>query len=85
MLIGGDDISIMMSLTLAHDWWKFDSSVNGQLQGNWRWNSNSSNIVASSPSFSRPAARAPRRACSQAKKWQKSIIRQKIAPYVVMM
>ena len=28
--------------------------------------SNSSNVVASSPYFSRPAARAPRRACSQA-------------------
>ena len=77
MLIGGDDISIMMSLTLAHDWWKFDSSVNGELQGNWRQNSNSSNIVASSPSFSRPAARAPGRACSQAKKWRKSIILDK--------
>ena len=30
-------------------------------------NSNSRDVVASSPSFSRPAARAPRRACSQAK------------------
>ena len=32
----------------------------------WRWNSNSRDAVASSPSFSRPAARALRRACSQA-------------------
>ena len=35
--------------------------------GNWRWNSNSRGIVASSPSFScSAAARAPWRACSQA-------------------
>ena len=33
--------------------------------GNWRRNSNSREVVANSPSFSRPAARAPRRACSQ--------------------
>ena len=32
----------------------------------WRWNSNYRDVVASSPSFSRPAARAPQRACSQA-------------------
>ena len=32
----------------------------------WRWNINYRDVVASSPSFSRPAARAPRRACSQA-------------------
>ena len=44
---------------------KSDSSVDGEPQGNWRWNSNSRDAVASSPSFSRPAARAPRRACSQ--------------------
>ena len=35
-------------------------------KGNWRCNSNSRDVLASSPSFSRPAARAPRRACSQA-------------------
>ena len=35
----------------------------------WRWNSNSRDVVASSPSFSRPAARALRRACSQAISW----------------
>ena len=34
--------------------------------GNWRWNSNSRDVVASSPSFSRPASRGPRRAFSQA-------------------
>ena len=44
-----------------------DSSVDGELQGNWRWNSNSREVVASSPSFSRPVARAPRTACSLAK------------------
>ena len=35
-------------------------------QGNWRRNSNSRDVIASSPSLSRPDARAPRRACSQA-------------------
>ena len=50
---------------LRADWRKSDSSVDGEPQGNWRWNSNSRDVVASSPSFSRPAARAPRRACSQ--------------------
>ena len=34
--------------------------------GNWRWDSNSRDVIASSPSFSRPAARAPRRVRSQA-------------------
>ena len=37
--------------------------------GNWRRNSNSRDEVASSPSFSRPAARAPWRAFSQAIRW----------------
>ena len=41
------------------------STVDGEPQANWTWNSNSRDRVASSPSFSRPAARAPRRACSQ--------------------
>jgi len=35
-------------------------------QGNWRWNWNARDGVASSPSFSRPAARPPWRTCSQA-------------------
>ena len=45
---------------------KSDCSVDGEQQGNWRWNSNSRDLIASSPSFSRPAARAPERTCSQA-------------------
>ena len=45
---------------------KSDSSVDGEPQGNWKWNLNSRDVFASCPSFSRPAARAPRRACSQA-------------------
>ena len=47
-------------------WRKSDSSVDGKPQGNWRRNSNSRDVVASSPSFSRLVTRAPRRACSQA-------------------
>ena len=55
------------SFLLRVDWRKSDSSVDGEPQGNWRWNSNSRGIVASSPSFScSAAARAPWRACSQA-------------------
>ena len=80
MLIGGDDISYDVitpwhvffnvclhsrSFPLLADWRKSDSSVDGKPQGNWRWNSNSRDVVASSPSFSHHAARAPRRACSQ--------------------
>ena len=55
---------ILHSFLLRLDWWKCDSSVDGEPQGNWRWNSNSRDVFASSPSFSRPAL--PRRACSQA-------------------
>ena len=62
---------------LRPDWQKSDSLVDGEPQANWRWNSNSSEVVASSPSFSRPAARAPQRACSQAilvrKNWKKNL------------
>ena len=77
--VGGDDISNDVTtlvfqclftfalLPLRADWRKFDSSVDGA-KGNWRWNSNSRDLVASSPSFSCPAARAPRRACLQANK-----------------
>ena len=54
------------SFPLRLDWLKSDSSVDGEPQGNFRWNSNFRDVVASSPSFSRPATRAPRRACSQA-------------------
>ena len=46
------------------DWRKSDSSVHGELRGNCKWNSNSRDIVASSPSFPCPAAKALRRACS---------------------
>ena len=51
---------------LHSDWRKSDSSVDGEPQGNHRRNSNSRDVVASSPSFSRPIARTPRRACSRA-------------------
>ena len=54
------------SFPLRADWRKSGSSVDGEPQMNLRWNSNSRDVVACSPSFSRPAARAPRRACSQA-------------------
>ena len=46
------------SFPLRVDWRKSDSSVDGEPQLNWRWNSNSGDVVASSPSFSHPAARA---------------------------
>ena len=80
MLIGGDDISYDVitpwhvffnvclhsrSFPLLADWRKSDSSVDREQQANWRWNSNSRDVVAGSPSFSHHAARAPRRACSQ--------------------
>ena len=80
MLIGRDDISndiitlgtcfskfvYIGALPLRADWRKSNNSVDGDPQGNWRWNSNSRDVVASSPSFSRPAARAPWRAFSRA-------------------
>ena len=54
------------SSPLRADWWKFGSPVDGEPPGNWRRNSYSRDVVASSSSFSRPAASAPWRACSQA-------------------
>ena len=51
---------------LCADWQKSNSSVDREPEGNWTWNSNSRDIVASSPSFSHPTARAPQRVCSQA-------------------
>ena len=54
------------SLLFRADWQKSDNSVDGEPQGSWRLNWNSKDVVTSSPSFSLPAARAPRRACSQA-------------------
>ena len=88
MLIGGDDISndvitsarvfqclftfalVSSSRWLAEIW---QLSRRGATR-NWRWNSNSRDVVASSPSFSRSAARAPHRACSQAKTNRKTQI-----------
>ena len=54
------------SFPLRADWRKFDSSVDGEPLRNLRPNSYSRDVVASSPSFSRPAASALWRACSQA-------------------
>ena len=54
------------SFSLRADWRKSDSSFNREPQGNWSWNSISRDVIASSPSFSRPAARTSRRTCSQA-------------------
>ena len=53
------------SSPLRADWRKFGSPVDGEPLGNWRRNSYSRDVVASSPFFSRPAASAPWRACSQ--------------------
>ena len=83
MLIGGDDISndvstlgtcfLMFIYILAS--FRFaliGGSLTAESTGSHRgigggWNSSSRDVVASSPSFSLPAARAPWRACSQAK------------------
>ena len=54
------------SFLLCADCQKSNSLVDREPQGNWRQNSNSRDIVASSPSFSHPATRVPWRACSQA-------------------
>ena len=56
----------LRSFPLHVDWRKSDRSVDEEPQGKWRWNSNSRDAVASSPSFSNPAARAPRRASTRA-------------------
>ena len=42
------------SFPLLANWRKSDSFVDGESQGNWRWNSNFRDVVASSPSFSPP-------------------------------
>ena len=56
MLIGKDDISndvitpgtcFSMFAYIRADWRKYDSSVEGKPQGNWRWNSNSRDVVGS--------------------------------------
>ena len=81
MLIGGDDISndviilgtcfsmfVYIRACSASRWLaESNSSVDGEPQGNWRWNSNSRDVVASSPSFSHPAAGMSRRAYLQAR------------------
>ena len=61
MLIGGDDVSYDVitpwhvffnvclhsrSFPLLADWRKYDSSVDRESQGNWRWNLNSRDVVA---------------------------------------
>ena len=82
MLIGRDDISNDVialgtwfsmfvyncaSFLIRADWRKSDSPLNEEPRGNWRWNSNSGDVIASPPSFSSPPPeRPPRRACSQA-------------------
>ena len=52
----------LRSFPLCADWRKSNSSVDGEPQGNW----SSRDVVARFPAFSLPAARVPRRACSQA-------------------
>ena len=70
MLIGGDDISndVMTIGTCFLCLFTFAlvsfEPIGGEPQGKWRWNLNSRDVVASCPSFSRPAAKVPRRACS---------------------
>ena len=44
------------SFPLRADWRKLDSSVDGEPQGNWKQNSNSRDVVVSSPSFCRQSA-----------------------------
>ena len=44
--------AVLGSFLLHVDWRKIDSSVNREPHGNWRWNSNSRDLVGSSPSFS---------------------------------
>ena len=81
MLIGGDDISNdiltlgtcfeMFVYIYAHFCFALIGrnlavQSTGKPKGNWRWNSNFRDVVASSPSFSHPATRAPWRPCSQA-------------------
>ena len=78
MLIDGDNILSNDVITLDTSFSMFvyirapfrfaliGGKSTGCHKGNWRCNSNSRDVLGSSPSFSRPAARAPRRACSQA-------------------
>ena len=66
----------LRSFLLHADWQKSGSLVNVEPQGNWRQNSNSRDVAASSPSFYRPTATATRKACSQAKLIKTSIIKE---------
>ena len=68
MLIGKDEISndvitpgtcFSMFAYIRADWRKSDSSVEGKPQGNWRWNSNSRDVVVCSPSFPTPPPQSP--------------------------
>ena len=43
--------AVLCSFPLHEDWRKIDSSVNREPQGNWRWNSNSRDLVAWKLSF----------------------------------
>ena len=53
---------IILCLFMLHaDWRKSDSSVDGESQENWRWNSNCRDKVASSPTFSCPTGERPRK------------------------
>ena len=66
MLIGGGDISNDVITLGARfqclftfgvrfaDWRKLDSSVDGEPQGNWRWNSNHRDVVRSSSFLAQP-------------------------------
>ena len=68
MLIGGDDISnevvfnscFSMFVYIRADWWKSDSSVDREPQGNWRWNSNSRDSCKLSFLFPAPPPKHPR-------------------------
>ena len=74
------------SFLFGADGQKSGSSVDGEPQGNWRWNSNSRDIVASNPFFSRPAVRAPQRACSQASQGLQTLtlFTTKIVPFATL-
>ena len=37
----------LRSFLLRADWWKSDSSLDAEPQGNWSWNSNSREVVSS--------------------------------------
>ena len=67
LLLFFDKIIHSCSFPVRADWQNPDSSsrlgATGELEVEFKFR----DVLASSPSFSRPAARAPRRACSQAK------------------